>query len=60
MISNVRHPNLVQLLGCCVDGNNRMLVYEYLENNSLGNALLGKVSWHAVNGNIGYLKFLKD
>ncbi|XP_062216125.1 putative serine/threonine-protein kinase [Phragmites australis] len=41
VISNVRHPNLVQLIGCCVDGNNRLLVYEYAENNSLANALLG-------------------
>lgn len=42
VISNVRHPNLVRLLGCCVEGNNRMLVYEYAENNSLANALLGR------------------
>ncbi|KAJ4979362.1 hypothetical protein NE237_010142 [Protea cynaroides] len=41
MISNVRHPNLVQLNGCCIEGSNRMLVYEYLENNSLAIALLG-------------------
>ncbi|PIN25030.1 Serine/threonine protein kinase [Handroanthus impetiginosus] len=40
MISNIRHPNLVELIGCCVEGNNRILVYEYLENNSLENALL--------------------
>ncbi|KAH9672885.1 protein kinase domain-containing protein [Citrus sinensis] len=42
MIWNIRHPNLVQLIGCCVEDNNRILVYEYLENNSLANALLGK------------------
>nr|GMD40087.1 putative serine/threonine-protein kinase [Ipomoea batatas] len=41
MISNIRHPNLVHLIGCCVEGSNRMLVYEYLENNSLASALLG-------------------
>ncbi|XP_058109153.1 cold-responsive protein kinase 1-like isoform X3 [Magnolia sinica] len=44
MISNIRHPNLVQLLGCCIEGSSRMLVYEYLENNSLANALLGPKS----------------
>lgn len=44
MIWNVRHPNLVQLIGCCVEDNNRILVYEYLENNSLANALLGSKS----------------
>ncbi|KAF6147070.1 hypothetical protein GIB67_036789 [Kingdonia uniflora] len=41
MISNVRHPNLVKLIGCCIEGSNRVLVYEYLENNSLASALLG-------------------
>ncbi|KAI4296703.1 hypothetical protein L6164_036641 [Bauhinia variegata] len=40
-ISNVRHPNLVELVGCCVQGPNRILVYEYVENNSLDHALLG-------------------
>ncbi|CAN4118194.1 unnamed protein product [Withania somnifera] len=40
MISNIRHPNLVQLIGCCVEGGNRILVYEYLENNSLASSLL--------------------
>ncbi|CAN1276815.1 Cold-responsive protein kinase 1 [Linum perenne] len=42
MISNVRHPNLVELVGCCVEANHRILVYEYLENNSLATALLGR------------------
>lgn len=41
-ISNVKHPNLVELVGCCVQGPSRILVYEYLENNSLDRALLGK------------------
>ncbi|GAV74434.1 Pkinase domain-containing protein [Cephalotus follicularis] len=40
-ISNVSHPNLVELIGCCVEGPNRILVYEYVENNSLDRALLG-------------------
>ncbi|XP_015160325.1 putative serine/threonine-protein kinase isoform X1 [Solanum tuberosum] len=41
MISNTQHPNLVQLIGCCVESGNRMLIYEYLKNNSLASALLG-------------------
>ncbi|KAL8549870.1 hypothetical protein ACS0TY_008640 [Phlomoides rotata] len=40
MISNIRHPNLVELIGFCLEGSNRILVYEYLENNSLAIALL--------------------
>ncbi|XP_031125901.1 putative serine/threonine-protein kinase [Ipomoea triloba] len=41
MISNIQHPNLVQLVGCCVEGSDRMLIYEYMENNSIASALLG-------------------
>jgi len=41
-ISNVKHPNLVELVCCCVQETNRILVYEYVENNSLDRALLGK------------------
>ncbi|XP_058078034.1 putative serine/threonine-protein kinase [Magnolia sinica] len=40
-ITNVKHPNLVELIGCCVQGSNRVLVYEYLEYNSLDRLLLG-------------------
>lgn len=41
MISNIRHPNLVELIGCCIEGSNRILVYEYLENNSIASVILG-------------------
>lgn len=42
MISALQHPNLVKLYGCCVEGNQLILVYEYLENNSLSRALFGE------------------
>ncbi|KAM0065156.1 putative protein kinase RLK-Pelle-DLSV family [Helianthus debilis subsp. tardiflorus] len=41
VISCLQHPNLVKLHGCCIEGDQLMLVYEYLENNSLSNALFG-------------------
>ncbi|GMN64451.1 hypothetical protein TIFTF001_033521 [Ficus carica] len=41
MISALQHPNLVNLYGCCIEGNQLLLVYEYLENNSLARALFG-------------------
>ncbi|KAF6141452.1 hypothetical protein GIB67_021268 [Kingdonia uniflora] len=41
VVANVRHPNLVELIGYCVHGNDRILIYEYMENNSLDRALLG-------------------
>ncbi|XP_009135396.1 probable leucine-rich repeat receptor-like serine/threonine-protein kinase At3g14840 isoform X1 [Brassica rapa] len=41
MISALQHPHLVKLYGCCVEGGQLLLVYEYLENNSLARALFG-------------------
>uniref|UniRef100_A0A7N2LP81 non-specific serine/threonine protein kinase n=1 Tax=Quercus lobata TaxID=97700 RepID=A0A7N2LP81_QUELO len=41
MISALQHPNLVSLYGCCIEGNQLFLVYEYMENNSLARALFG-------------------
>ncbi|XP_042028152.1 probable leucine-rich repeat receptor-like serine/threonine-protein kinase At3g14840 [Salvia splendens] len=41
MISALQHPNLVKLYGCCMEGNQLMLVYEYMENNNLARALFG-------------------
>ncbi|TVU09264.1 hypothetical protein EJB05_42722 [Eragrostis curvula] len=44
MISALQHPNLVKLYGCCTEGNQLLLVYEYMENNCLARALFGKLS----------------
>ncbi|KAM5586738.1 putative LRR receptor-like serine/threonine-protein kinase [Rosa sericea] len=43
-ISAVQHNNLVTLYGFCTEGVKRLLVYEYLENKSLDQALFGKKS----------------
>ncbi|KAF2935850.1 hypothetical protein DAI22_04g261300 [Oryza sativa Japonica Group] len=43
-ISRVQHCNLVTLYGCCLESNTPLLVYEYLENGSLDQALFGKGS----------------
>ncbi|CAL9184435.1 unnamed protein product [Musa hybrid cultivar] len=42
-IGRARHKNLVRLLGYCVEGAQRMLVYEYLDNGNLEQWLHGDV-----------------
>ncbi|KAK4285885.1 hypothetical protein QN277_002517 [Acacia crassicarpa] len=41
VITSIEHENLVKLYGCCVEGDHRILVYGYLENNSLAQTLIG-------------------
>ncbi|KAI5570910.1 hypothetical protein BDE02_11G059100 [Populus trichocarpa] len=41
VISCMQHPHLVKLHGCCIEGDQLLLVYEYMENNSLSRALFG-------------------
>lgn len=46
MLSLLHHPNLVNLIGYCADGEQRLLVYEYMPLGSLEDHLLGNHPVH--------------
>ncbi|XP_021769414.1 probable receptor-like protein kinase At1g80640 [Chenopodium quinoa] len=51
LLSKIRHQNIITLLGCCIHGDTRFLVYELMENGCLETQLHGvsrgsSLTWH--------------
>lgn len=43
LISKLQHINLVRILGCCIEKQENILVYEFVPKNSLDLFLFGKI-----------------
>lgn len=43
LLTGAKHCNLVKLKGCCLRGNQRLLVYEFMEKYDLADVIFGNL-----------------
>lgn len=49
LIAMLQHRDLAKILGCCIQGEEKMLIYEYLLNKSSESFLFGKSYSQLIN-----------